>query len=228
MSRRSVTSEIAIVSDETKAPNTAVISCWVMSLWATLPAVVGVEVASATIRLIFAPPSSAIPPAALISSATSSIPLRALMPNWAFAPDSAMITPTLIAAASALADDNTNGAASSAAVPDSSVRRFTSATPREFFLDIASPNFWAYMAPYLAAWHLRRLRQRCRCRLGALDQGIVTLPALKRRSKRRRIAEFRRWPGRWRRCRACRRHPWLRGRSLSPRLPRVRWRGQPV
>jgi hypothetical protein len=53
------------------------------------------------------------------------------MPNWAFAPDSGMMTPTLTAGASALADESTNGAANNAAVPESSVRRFTPAIPDE-------------------------------------------------------------------------------------------------
>jgi hypothetical protein len=78
---RSLTSEIAMVSDEANAPRMATTSFCVISRCATVPAVVGVEVESETIRLIFAPPSSLIPPAALISSATSSMPLRELMPN---------------------------------------------------------------------------------------------------------------------------------------------------
>src|SRR5690606_14337441 len=95
MPRRSVTSEIAMVSEEAKAPRIA--TTWFCEIirWATLAAVVGVEVPSATTRLIFAPPRPLMPPAALISSATSSMPLRELMPNWALAPDSGMITPTL-------------------------------------------------------------------------------------------------------------------------------------
>jgi hypothetical protein len=47
--------------------------------------------------------------------------------------------------ASALADESTNGAANNAAVPESSVRRFTSAIPNDLpndlFLDIASSKF---------------------------------------------------------------------------------------
>lgn len=38
-----------------------------------------------------------MPPAALISSATSSMPLREFTPDWAFAPESGRITPTLTA-----------------------------------------------------------------------------------------------------------------------------------
>jgi hypothetical protein len=55
-------------------------SC-LISRCATVPAVVGVEVESATIKLIFAPPSSLIQPVVLISSATSSMSLPELMPN---------------------------------------------------------------------------------------------------------------------------------------------------
>src|SRR5690606_5532485 len=95
MPRRSVTSEIAMESEEAKAPRIA--TTWFCEIirWATLAAVVGVEVPSATIRLILAPSRPAMPPAALISSATSSMPLRELMPNWALAPDSGWMTPTL-------------------------------------------------------------------------------------------------------------------------------------
>jgi hypothetical protein len=49
----------------------------------------------------------------------------------------------LTAGASARADESTNGAANSAAVPVSSARRFTSAMPNELVLDIASPKILA-------------------------------------------------------------------------------------
>src|ERR1035437_892238 len=147
MSRRSVTSEIAMVSDDAKAPRMAVTSFCVMSRCATVPAVVGVEVASATTRLILAPPSALMPPAALISSATSSMPLRELIPNCALAPDSGMITPMLIGLACARAGDNTSGVAHSEAVPARNGRRLR---PAEFddFLDMSVPSgVTAFTAP---------------------------------------------------------------------------------
>ena len=55
ISRLSVTSEIAMVSDDANAPRIAVTSFCVMRRCATVAAVVGVDVASATTRLIFAP-----------------------------------------------------------------------------------------------------------------------------------------------------------------------------
>src|SRR5882724_2648643 len=177
MSRRSMTSEIAIVSEDAKAPSRAVMSCWVMSRWATVPAVVGVEVASATTRLIFAPPSSAIPPAVLISSATSSMPLRELTPNWAFGPDSGMMTPTLTGGASARAEERTKGAARNAAVPDSSIRRFTCAIANELAFNIAIlPKFLGVNSwPQLAARQTRRLlpHRLCRKRLQSLTGNAV-------------------------------------------------------
>ncbi|MGB8124776.1 MAG: hypothetical protein WCF50_13865, partial [Pseudolabrys sp.] len=51
-------------------------SFWLIRRWAAVAAVVGFEVASMTIRLILAPPSALMPPAALTASATSSMPLR--------------------------------------------------------------------------------------------------------------------------------------------------------
>ncbi|MCY1528666.1 hypothetical protein D9M68_637800 [compost metagenome] len=70
---------------------------------ATVAAVVGCDVASAMMSLSFAPPRALMPPAALISSAASSSPWRELMPNWALAPDSGKITPTLTSDAAASA-----------------------------------------------------------------------------------------------------------------------------
>src|SRR5262249_6406984 len=78
-------------------------------------AVVGFEVESLTTRLILAPLSALMPPAALISSATSSMPLRELTPNWAFAPESGTTTPILIAAGCAELERITNGAVMSTA-----------------------------------------------------------------------------------------------------------------
>jgi hypothetical protein len=123
ISRRSVTSEMAMVSDDAKAPRIAVTSFCVMRRCATVAAVVGVEVESATTRLILAPPSALMPPAALISSATSSMPLRELMPNCAFAPDKGRMTPTLTAAPCAPARRGSRDAPETAAVPARSVRR---------------------------------------------------------------------------------------------------------
>ncbi|KAF0119494.1 MAG: hypothetical protein FD152_4493, partial [Xanthobacteraceae bacterium] len=93
--RRSVTSEMAMVSAEAKAPRMAITSFCAMRRWATLAAVVGVEVESAITRLILAPPRALMPPAALISSATSWMPLRELIPNCALAPDNGRMTPIL-------------------------------------------------------------------------------------------------------------------------------------
>src|SRR5262245_22731619 len=75
MSARAVTSEIASVNDDAYAPRTAVSSFWAIRRWATAGAVIGFEVASLTIRLILAPPSALIPPAALTASATNSMPI---------------------------------------------------------------------------------------------------------------------------------------------------------
>src|SRR5262245_29617755 len=117
MSARAVTSEIASVNDDANAPMTAVSSFWVIRRWATVGAVVGFEVASLTTRLILAPPSALMPPAALIVSATSSMPLRQLTPNCALAPDNGWITPTLTVARCAKPERMTNGATISAAAP---------------------------------------------------------------------------------------------------------------
>jgi hypothetical protein len=68
------------------------------------------------------------------------MPLRELMPNWAFGPDSGMMTPTLTGGASARAEESTKGDARRAAVPDSSARRFTPADPVGWVFDIASPQ----------------------------------------------------------------------------------------
>jgi hypothetical protein len=76
MSARAATSEIASVNDDAYAPRIAVSSFWAIRRWAAAEAAVGFEVASLTTRLILAPPSALMPPAALISSATSSMPLR--------------------------------------------------------------------------------------------------------------------------------------------------------
>jgi hypothetical protein len=81
ISARAVTSDITSVNDDAYAPRTAVSSFCVIRRWATVEAVVGFEVASLTTRLILAPPSALMPPAALIVSATNSMPLRQLMPN---------------------------------------------------------------------------------------------------------------------------------------------------
>src|SRR5690606_3491253 len=107
---------------------------------ATVPAVVGVEVESATIKLIFAPPSALMPPAALISSATNSIPFRELTPNCALAPESGMITPTFTCLACARTGEETHGAAISDAVPARRVRRLMRPKVDGVF-DIAVPPF---------------------------------------------------------------------------------------
>jgi hypothetical protein len=123
MSRRSVTSAMAIVSDEAKAPRIAVTSFWAMSRCATVAAVAGVDVESATTRLIIAPPSALMPPAALISSATSSMPLREFTPNCPFAPDKGRITPTLTAFVCAEPLRAMNGEATRAVAPARTPRR---------------------------------------------------------------------------------------------------------
>jgi hypothetical protein len=58
MSARAVTSEIASVNDDAKAPRIAVTSFSVIRRRATVDAVVGFEVESLTTRLILAPPSA--------------------------------------------------------------------------------------------------------------------------------------------------------------------------
>src|SRR5262245_14665779 len=102
---------------------TPVSSFWVIRRWATLGAMVGFEVASLTTRLILAPPSALMPPAALIASATNSMPLRQLIPNCALAPDNGWITPILTAGLCAKPERTTNGATISAAVPPIIARR---------------------------------------------------------------------------------------------------------
>lgn len=99
MPRRSATSDTARVSEEANAPRMAATLFCAISRCATVPAVVGVEVLSATTRFTLAPPSAAMPPAALISSATSSIPLREFTPNCALGPDNGRMTPTFTARA---------------------------------------------------------------------------------------------------------------------------------
>src|SRR5262245_39256806 len=123
MSARAVTSEIASVNDDANAPMTAVSSFWLIRRCATVGAVDGFEVASLTTRLILAPPSALMPPAALIASATSSIPLRHFMPHRALAADNGWITPILIVGLCAKPERMTNGATISAAAPPAIARR---------------------------------------------------------------------------------------------------------
>ncbi len=70
-----------------------------------------------------APPSDLMPPAALISSATSWMPLRELMPNWALAPESGRITPILTVRSSACAREIKDAATPADAASFKAVRR---------------------------------------------------------------------------------------------------------
>ena len=92
---RSVTSDIANVSEEANAPRIAQQLFSAISLCAIVAALFGVDVESAISNEILAPPRPLSPPLALISSATSSTPCFEFTPNCAFAPDRGSITPTL-------------------------------------------------------------------------------------------------------------------------------------
>ena len=78
---RSVTSEIARVSEDAKAPRIAQQLFSAIRRCAMVAALLGVDVESAISREIFVPPKPLSPPLALISSATSSMPCLEFTPN---------------------------------------------------------------------------------------------------------------------------------------------------